>query len=275
MVFYQPNGTKKELWTAQPGATETDFELGMLLEPLSAHQNQMVVMDGINMLVAGLGPGGPHQRGMASLLTGHQITEGDFVGGDGRRAGWGGGASIDQHLVNTLRPPTALSSLELGIRVKEAIPRSRIIYRGIEQPVAPMNNPLEAYTRAFGSHTGPAMDPDEMQRLMKRRKSVLDFVYKDFAKLQAKVTREDRRKLEHHADSLRDLERRLSVIVDRTDNCMPPAPMPMDIMGEAEYRDLLRAQIDVMVNAMACDITRFGSIQCSSAVNALRFTFMG
>ena len=49
----------------------------------------------------------------------------------------------------------------------------------------------------------------------------------------------------------------------------------MDVMGEAEFRALLRAQVDVMVNAFACDVTRIGSIQCSSAVNALRFTFMG
>ena len=49
----------------------------------------------------------------------------------------------------------------------------------------------------------------------------------------------------------------------------------MDVMGEGEFRDLLRSQTDIMVNAMACDMTRIGTIQCSSAVNALRFTFMG
>ena len=114
-----------------------------------------------------------------------------------------------------------------------------------------------------------------MQRLLRRRKSVLDFVHADFGKLSRTLASEDRRKLEHHADSLRDLERRLGVIAERGDNCLPSGPSRMDIMGEAEYRELLRSQIDIMVNAMACDVTRIGSIQCSSAVNALRFTFMG
>ena len=158
--------------------------------------------------------------------------------------------------------------------MKEAIPRSRIIYRGSEQPVAPINDPVEAYAHAFGDVAGPQMSDAEMRRLLLRRQSVLDFVHGDFRRLVSKVGRTDRIKLEQHAESLRDLERRLTVVAERSDNCVPPMPAAMDIMGEAEYRDLLRAQIDVMVNAMACDVTRVGSIQCSSAVNALRFTFM-
>jgi hypothetical protein len=281
LVFYQPNGTKKELWSPREGATENAFELGMLLEPLSAHKDKLVVMDGINMLTAGLGPGGPHQRGMATLLTGQQISTGDFVGGDGRRAGWGVGPSIDQHMIKTLRPPTALNSLELGVRVEEAIPRSRIIYfstmdegRVDSGPIAPVNDPTTAFDRVFGSSTEPQMSEGEMRQLLRRRQSVLDFVYKDFAKIQRQLGAADRLKLESHAESLRDLERRLSVIIHRTDNCLPGRPSAMNVRGESEYRDVLRAQIDVMVNAMACDITRFGSIQCSSSVNALRFLFM-
>ncbi|MEE2756370.1 MAG: DUF1552 domain-containing protein, partial [Myxococcota bacterium] len=147
--------------------------------------------------------------------------------------------------------------------------------RGNEQPVAPINDPLEAYQRAFGQGGQLVETTGDMGALMRRRQSVLDFVYKDFVALQRKLGAGDRQKLENHADSLRDLERRLAVIVERQDNCLPGQPTAMDIMGEAEFRALLRAQIDVMVNAFACDVTRFGSIQCSSAVNALRFTFMG
>ncbi len=275
VIFYQPNGTKKEIWSPGADAPSSQFELGPLLQPLNAHKDKIVLIDGVDMSIAGLGPGGPHQRGMASLLTGEAITEGDFVGGDGRRAGWGGGPSLDQYMVNALQPSTPLSSLELGVRVKEAIPRSRIIYRGKEQPVAPINDPVEAYQRAFGQSGQLVETSGDMDLLMRRRRSVLDFVYQDFASLQRKLGVDDRLKLENHADSLRDLERRLAVIIERQDNCLPSSPTAMDVMGEAEYRELLRAQIDVMVNSFACDVTRFGSIQCSSAVNALRFTFMG
>ncbi len=274
IVVYQPNGTKKELWSPAEGATETEFEMGPILAPLSRHFGEMVFFDGINMTVAGEGPGGPHQRGMASVLSGAVIGQGDFVGGDGRRAGWGGGISVDQYLAQRLQPGTSLSTLELGVRVKEAIPRGRIVYRGAEQPVPPENDPVAAFNRLFGV-SSPAGGVNEMEKRLLRRRSVLDAVRGDFAALSEVVSTVDRLKLEQHADALRDLERRLGVIADRPDHCMPTAPEAMEIMGEAEYRDLLRAQIDVMVNALACDLTRFGSLQCSTSVNALRFTFMG
>jgi hypothetical protein len=273
IVVYQPNGTKKELWSPAEGATETVFEMGPLLAPLARHQANMVYIDGVDMTAAGEGPGGPHQRGMATVLSGAVISHGDFVGGDGRRAGWGGGISVDQYLAQRLQPGTALSSLELGVRVKEAIPRGRIVYRGSDQPVPPENDPVAAYGRLFGT-TGVLGGPNEMERRLVRRRSILDAVKGDFAALSQVVASIDRLKLEQHADALRDLERRLGVIADRPDHCMPAAPASMEVMGEAEYRDLLRAQIDVMVNAMACDLTRIGSIQCSTSVNALRFTFM-
>ena len=122
---------------------------------------------------------GGTQRGMAALLTGTEITEGDFVGGDGRRAGWGGGTSIDQYAVQRLRPGTPLSSLELGVRVMENIPRSRLIYRGPEQPLPPDNNPLSVYGRIFGAEDRTAVPQEEQVRRLARRQSVLDSVHQD------------------------------------------------------------------------------------------------
>ncbi|MEE2787731.1 MAG: DUF1552 domain-containing protein [Myxococcota bacterium] len=275
IIFYQPNGTKKELWSPADDATENRFAMGPLLHPLSAHQDKLVLFDGLNMEIAGQGPGGPHQRGMASVLTGAEINSGDFVGGDGRRAGWASGPSIDQFAAAQLQPATPLTTLELGVRVKQAIPRTRIIYRGADQPIPPENDPVAAYQRVFGQFDGDE-DQQASQRRILRRRSILDFVRADFEKLRRRVTAEDARKLEQHAESLRDLERRLGVIAERhIGQCSPDRPMSVDVLDENLYRDLLRAQIDIMVAGMSCDVTRFGSIQCSESVNALRFTFMG
>ncbi|MEE2786449.1 MAG: DUF1552 domain-containing protein [Myxococcota bacterium] len=274
VVFYQPNGTKKELWSPTAGSTETQFDLGPLLKPLEAHKQDMVLIDGLDMLIAGQGPGGPHQRGMASVLSGAEISTGSFIGGDGRAAGWGGGITIDQEMVRVRQPRTALSSLELGVRVKQAIPRSRLIYRGPQQPVPPENNPVAVYERIFGGQGTTALDPAAAQRRLTRRQSVLDFVNGDFRALMGQVARADRLKLEQHADALRDLERRLGRMTDTNGACHPELTQHGDIMSETEFRQVLRAQIDLMVSAMACDVTRVGSLQCSSSVNALRFTFM-
>lgn len=274
IVFYQPNGTKRELCRPPDGSTEFDWTPGPLLSPLNHLAEHLVLFDGIDMTVAGAGPGGPHQRGMACVLTGQVITEGDYVGGDGRRAGWAGGPSIDQYAAGRLSPGTPLSTLELGVRVQEAVPRGRIIYRGVDQPVPPENDPLTAYARIFGPG-GEAPDPGVVRQRLLRRRSVLDAVRGDFAALNAKVAAEDRVKLEQHADALRALERRLEAIAARPDTCRPDAPSSMDAMLEETFGQATRAQIDLMVNALACDVTRFASLQCSTSVNALRFTFLG
>ena len=273
VVFFTPNGTKKELWSPPELSSERDFTLGPLLSPLEALKQHLVVIDGVDMAAATAGPGGPHQRGMASLLTGAVITEGDFVGGDGRRAGWGGGISVDQYVAQKLQASTPLGSIELGVRVLEAVPRGRIIYRGSEQPLPPENDPVSAFHRLFGRQE---ISPEEARRRLLRRQSVLDSVHGDFAALMTRVTRADKEKLERHASALRDLERRLGTIAERPQGCGPQQPGPMgDVMSEDEFRDVLRAQTDLLVNALACDVTRVGSLQCSTAVNAARFTFLG
>lgn len=271
VIFYQPNGTKKELWSPR-GPSETEWSLGPLLRPLTPFRDRMVLFDGVDMKVALEGPGGPHQRGMASLLTGQIITEGDFIGGDGRRAGWGGGPSIDQVLARELRPDTTFGTLELGVRCKEAMPRGRMIYRDREQPVPPIDDPLVAYDRLFGSGTGE--DEASTARLLRKRHSVLDAVSADFAELYRRVTPEDRAKLEQHASALRNLEQRLDAIATRPE-CNPGTPDPIDDpMAEAHFGALIRVQIDQLVAALACDLTRYSSVQCSTSVNALRFTFI-
>lgn len=272
VVFYQPNGTKKELWSPQ-GGTETDWTPGPLLRPLTPFRDRLVLLDGVDLTVAGEGPGGPHQRGMASLLTGEIITEGDFVGGDGRRAGWAGGPSLDQVLARTLQPGTTFDTLELGVRCTEAVPRGRMIYRDREQPVPPIDDPRVAYERLFAGHMGGG-DPDATARMLRKRRSVLDTVSGDFDALFRRVTPEDRQKLEQHAESLRNLEQRLQAIASIPE-CQPDAPAAIeDVAAEEHYAMVLRAQIDLMVSALACDLTRYGSLQCSTSVNALRFTFL-
>ena len=203
VVFFNPNGTLKELWSPR-GGTETDFALSPLLAPLERHKQDLVIFDGVDMAVADTGPGGPHNRGMATLLTGEIILPGNFADGDGQTAGWAGGPSIDQLLADRLAPPTRFRTLELGVRAIENEPRARISYRGADQPVPPENQPLNVYTRLFA---GMNQDPEVMRRLLVQRRSVLDVVREDFARLNAKLAPEDRRKLEQHAESVRQLER--------------------------------------------------------------------
>ena len=115
---------------------------------------------------------------------------------------------------------------------------------------------------------------DRIRRLM-RRQSVLDSVHQDFASLQHVLGGADWRKLDQHATSVRELERRLVLLAEQAQGCGLDEPTGLgDPMTEDSFKRVLRAQIDLCVAGLSCDATRFATIQCSSAVNALRFTFM-
>jgi hypothetical protein len=271
ILFYTPNGTKKELWRPdhEPGPLS---QVGSLLSPLEAFKDRLILLDGIDSKAASEGPGGPHQRGMASLFTGHVITEGDFVGGDGRKAGWGGGLSVDQAIAQHVGNNTPFRSLELGIRVRENMPRGRICYAGSEQPLPPENDPVQVYQRLFADM---GENPQYAARRLRRRSSVLDFVLDDFKKLESRLDRTDREKLQQHAQNVRELERRLSLVASPSTRCQPsPIEGFDDILREEYFGQIARNQVDLLVNAFACDQTRVGSIQCSTAVNALRLNFL-
>ena len=272
ILFYTPNGTKKELWrpTHEPGPLN---ELGPILNALSPFKSKINLFDGVDLKAALEGPGGPHQRGMASLFSGAVITEGDFVGGDGRKAGWGGGITIDQEIAQHIGNNTPFRSLELGVRVVENMPRGRISYGGINMPLPPENNPAQVYTRLFSG----AQEPEILvRRRLRRRQSALDSALEDFRQLEAKLDSRDRAKLQQHAQSLRELERRLAISGSQDGGIcqVNQPPLISEIMSESSFDAVARQQIDLLVNALACDQTRVGSLQCSTAVNACRFSFL-
>ena len=271
ILFYTPNGTKKELWRPdhEPGALSS---LGPIMSALNPHLSQLTLLDGVDLKAALEGPGGPHQRGMASLFTGAVINEGDFVGGDGRKAGWGGGISLDQFIAQHIGDQTPFRSLELGVRVVENMPRGRICYAGSNQPLPPESDPARVYQRLFANID----EPDVLiARRLRRRRSALDSVLSDFRQLESKLDARDRAKLQQHAQSLRELERRIAISAGQGGLCQPQMPSVIDnVMSEADFSASARQQIDLMVAALACDQTRVASLQCSTAVNACRFTFL-
>ncbi|HEY6723843.1 MAG TPA: DUF1552 domain-containing protein, partial [Polyangiaceae bacterium] len=71
VTMYNPNGTVHASWF--PTGGETDFVLGEIHQPLAHHRDKLLIFQGINAAVTEIGPGGPHQRGIGSLFTGHEL----------------------------------------------------------------------------------------------------------------------------------------------------------------------------------------------------------
>lgn len=263
ITYFNPNGVIPAGWYPTPGADERTFTLGASHAPLEPFKSKIIWTSGIDMKSSKAGPGERHQTGMGTLLTGRPLLAGNFVGGDGSLAGWGSGISVDQRMVDVIGASNTIPSLELGVRASGAEVRHRLSYRASATPLPPENNPRLAFDRLFGE-MGSA--PEEVRKLRRQRKSVLDAVVSQFGALNRKLGTDDKRKVDAHLTMVRDLERR--IVVDGP-ACTPPEMLAEDPAPDSETTmpDVIKLQMDIMVVAMTCDLTRVGTIQCSNAEN--------
>jgi hypothetical protein len=270
VTMYTPNGQITNAWGPSSGGV-TDFVLNEIHEPLEAHRSRLTLVKGLDLKTAAGGPGGPHQRGIGTLYTGGELQMGEFVDGCGSRAGWANGISIDQLVANTTDTP--FKSLELGVRATENDVQGRIAYAGPGQPLPPMLEPLDVYKRIFKDLVVPS-DPNAppVDPMIAERRSVLDTVHKQMTALEAKVSSEDKQKLESHAELIRGIERRLSAMAVE---CAKPAePMKLDPSSELDMPMIAELEIDLLTVAFACDLSRVASFEISTGLNRIRYPWL-
>lgn len=271
VLFYNPNGTVQREWWPTPGTSESDFELRRILAPLEHHRDRLLILRGIDSQVAQRpdNNGGPHQRGIGALFTGHTLQTGEFRDGCGSQAGWANGISVDQAAANVIGLDTPFRSLELGVRASDNDVQGRISYAGPGQPLPPMNDPAQVYRRLFGLSEDPIAPDDPLGA----RKSVLDAVQEQFAALRPRLGRDDQTKLDAHLELVRDVERRLGDGL-RRDCTIPPTPDDLDPASEMDMPHVSRAHLDLLAIAFACDLTRVASVQYSTGFNRIRYPWL-
>lgn len=278
IYFFHPNGTIQDSWWPTPGANSRDFQLSRILEPLEMNKSKIIIPKGIELKSGSgaVGPGEPHQRGMGTVLSGHPLQNGNFVGGDGSLAGWGNGITLDQLIADHLGTATQFSSLQLGVRSDTTSPtaevRTRLSYRGPAQPLPTINDPRVVFDQLFSDFMTA---PSELQELRARRRSILDTVRHQFESVSKRAGYADRIRLEQHMAIVRDLEIRLENEGVTGDACYAPVqPAEQAADHEDTMPEISRLQIDLLVLAMACDLTRVGSVQYSNAKNHIRFPWL-
>ncbi|MFO0631543.1 MAG: DUF1552 domain-containing protein [Nannocystaceae bacterium] len=266
ITLFSANGTLHERWA--PSGGENDFTLPEILAPLAPYQDRLVVLDGLEVIRQGLGDG--HQMGMGSLWTGSQLLAGDFMGGDGGFAGYAGHASVDQAIAQVIGATTPYRSLEFGAQTGGANVWTRMCYAGPNQPLPPEDNPQAMFDRLFADI---GMDPQGIEQLKSERRSVIDLVKGDLESLQSRYGGDDRIKIEAHLDAIRAIETRNEAAVP---SCEQPAlDLAFDPFANDNFPAVVQRQIDLMVMALACDLTRVASLQCSASVSGVVFTWLG
>jgi len=267
VVMFSPNGTLYDKWL--PNGQEENFTLSPILQPLAAHQRDLVVVAGLTQKGAG---GDGHQNGMGGMLTGAPLRPGRFAGTGAPPAGWADGPSVDQRIAQALGKDSTFRSLEFAVHPETADNWGRMIYRAANQPLAPRSTPRQVFDDLFGTASLP---PAERERVRARRQSVLDHVTGRFTELSQSVSGADRQRLEAHLSYLREVEARLQAQAQDIGACTIP-PVPADVKTvNASYPSTGAALMDLMVLALACRLTPVASLQWSRSVSQIVFSWLG
>lgn len=267
IIFYHPDGVPGPSSNGEPSAwhptgNDTQFTLPPALAALQPYKDRCVFFRGLSM---GATDVGSHPGGAKKLLTGV----------DG-----GNGISLDHHLAQSVGANDPFRSLYLGAMAKHngASGDKHISYIAPGVTASPEDDPVTAFGRVFGNTGttggggggGGSSDPRAMRRL-----SVLDRAKADLDALRSGLGGKERRKLDAHLEAVREVEQRIAGLGglgggggSSGTSCTAPSIDATGITGSTLYTpelfpQILRAQIDVMVQAMACGATRVGVIQAS------------
>ena len=269
--LYHPNGVLVDQWFPTEVTSETAFtfrEVHQALVPWKAH---LLLTGGIDLQVAVTGPGEQHQRGLGALLTGARLDVGSFVGNDGTRAGYALGPSIDQLLVPILGGGTPVKSLQLGVHALRPDVSGVLSYAGPGAPLFPQSNPHLTFQSLF---LDAGATPDALTALRARRRSVLDGVQAQLQALQRRVSTADRRRLDEHLTLIRELEGRLTGLP--AGSCAAPLdPGAVSYDTEASIPVVAQLQLDLLLLAFRCDLTRVATVMFSDALNHIALPHLG
>lgn len=255
------NGVIPERWI--PADTGPGFGLSEQLAPLERHRDVFSVITGFELKTPNTLP---HFSGASGILTGRPVLNRN----DDR--GSFPGASLDQVIAAEIGGETRFRSLEFGAEAGNGLS-----YNGPDNLNPPETSPRAFFDRIFGPDFRQPGDTTEVDPRLALRRSVLDAVMEDSARLQARLGSTDRARLEQHLDGIRELELRIARLEEdppTLEACVRPAA-PLDdypvVDGRAQVREKNRALADICAMALACDQTRVFSNFLTEPVSNVLF----
>ena len=163
--------------------------------------------------------------------------------------------SLDQLYANHLATQgVANTLLNVGARPF----KSYTSYRSAGTPNTQVTDPYKLFTTLFG---GTNMPVTQVNALLARRKSVLDFVGKELTTFSKNLGSDDKGKVQVHLDSIRSLESQLSAMPPTTTTtCTPPTITPTGLSftnsNNTNYPTQVKFMADIVAAAVICGKAR-------------------
>jgi hypothetical protein len=257
--FYVPNGIDMRHWT--PAAEGALADLPAILSPLDPVKKELLVLSNLTTHWGRPLQDGPgdHGRALGSYMTGVKVFK--TAGADLKL-----GISADQIAANALGHETRLPSLEVGLEEARLAGNCdsgyscaytyNLAWRTESQPLPPISDPRILFERLFGSDV---VEPAAARaRRLDMRRSILDGVVDDTARLQSRLGGADRRKIDEYLTSVREIEKQVAraatdgVVID------PGIEKPFGV--PPQFPDYFRLMTDMMLLAFKADVTRISTM---------------
>jgi len=266
IFFYFPDGVIGPSQNGDPSqwhptGSEHAFTLSPLLAPLSSRVDDCLFFTGLTM---GPTDSGSHPGGAKKLLTAT-----DHAGGE----------SIDQLLSRTVGEAMPFRHLYLGAQANAdgASGDKHITYPSAGQSITPEDDPRKAFDLLFGQAVPEPAPGQEEGAPDPMAVSVIDRTLEETELLRSRLGDVEATKLDLHLEALREVEKRikgLGATPVEGASCDEPsvdvgALSDATLYAPGMFPTILRAQMDLTVLAMACGLTRVGTIQASHHTSEL------
>jgi len=266
ITIYHPHGLSAEYWAMKDSDTESAFSFDYAncsLKPFDdaatygkSFKDKLLVIEGIDHLS---GANGHDSAG--TILTGSRVlaNKPDTI-------------SLDQYLAVTkgMGSGTRVTSLQLGVGNDDTAAGVTLSYGEGGAALPKIIDPNKAFSLLFD---GVAVGSDPAAQAAAARKtklaqSVIDYQKWDINRLRAKLAPPEQLKLDQHLTSLSELEKQLGGSMMSGASCtVPTAPDASKFPklkqyngGEPYFDAITDAHIDILAQAMACDLTRFATL---------------
>jgi hypothetical protein len=233
--------------------TETSFDIGYAncsLQPFDdaatygkSFKDRLLLIEGVDLAYDG-------HDAVASILTGSRVS-GNVPAN----------SSLDQYLAVEmgLGAATLKSSIALAVGSSGTFPASTLSYSKGDYLFSGFVPPDDANARAA------------LARKNALGQSVVDYVREDCNRLRGRLAPVEQQKMDQHLASIRDLEKTFGSLSGQACAAVPKRPLATDFSvdiskleryngGEPTFDVMTDFFIDLLAEAFACDVTRFGTL---------------
>mgnify|MGYP001263804249 CR=1 FL=1 len=243
-VFF-PNGAH------MPNSINGNWNFDEALAPLVAagHRDNTMIIRGLHNGIAGIDP---HWQNCAGFLSCRRIVLGDAAVA---RCG----KSLDQVVAEQY--PTAMRSLEVGAPYYHVHPLNdhpgysndylnRISWQTDDTFRSPIGDPRQMFDKIFGFVD---VNAEQVRHLHAKKRSILDFVYRDAERLSSDLPAAYRPVLSTYMNTVREVEQQLDAV---DVGCNPSEPRPTQDFADSQRNYVQRYQLmnRMVVLAMQCGL---------------------